>query len=454
MGGLDMEQEWVKNATYYGDILGSYVANGTIPMSRLNEMARRVLLPMYALNYISPSNGGPNATANSTSHAELSLELAVASLALLKNEGPLLPLAPHQGLKIALIGDTDLTGGGGSGGVVRPFTTTLQSAVMGEFPGASVTYFQGNVSGAAAAAAAADVAVVVVSVWGSEGGDRANLSLGCAPMAGPQSCRYWPDQDALVEAVASAAPVGKTVVVVRAPGAVLMPWLGSVGAVVNQVFGGQGANSAVAGLLGGRFNPAGKLTVSFPKTLNDTWLSWPTPGGPINPNSFPGTDRGGGFPEVDYAEGLFVGYRWFDNFPDTLLAPLFPFGHGLSFSTFAYSALELGNNGTLTPSFPTLDLTFTLALASGPSGGEVSQLYVAGGLSGDPKKGLKGFAYTFLTPSSPSQQVRITLSLSDLVTWDVARHAFVPYPDGSYSVMVGSSSRDLRLAGTVTVRTG
>jgi beta-glucosidase len=258
---------------------------------------------------------------------------------------------------------------------------------------------------------------------------------------------YCPDQEALVEAEAGAAP--HTVVVVRAPGAVLMPWLPRVDAVVNQLFGGQATNAVLAGVLSGRYNPAGTLTVSFPASLNDTWLSWPATFGPINPTSYPGTDRGRGFPEVDYNEGLFVGYRWFDGRNTT---PLFPFGHGMSYSTFSYSQLALPST-PLTPASPNTTISCTLTLTGGATtGGEVAQLYVQGGLPGDPPKQLKGFQYTLFTPQAPSATVTFELSLTkDLVIWDTAAHAFLPYPPGSYSVFVGSSSRDIRLQGTIQV---
>ena len=446
LGGLDMEQEWVKDSMYFGSLLATSVANGSVPMSRLDDMARRILLPMYALGYSAPSSEafGPNATANSTAHAALAGELSAATPVLLRNAGGLLPLDPATTARILLIGSDDITGGGGSGQVVRPYKTSILQAAQQDFPSATLTYLYGpNLTAAAAAAAGCDIAIVIVSVWGSEGMDRANLSLGCGPSAGADSCRYYPDQDALVAAVAAAAPA--TAVVVRAPGAVLMPWLGSVRAVVNQLFGGQEANPVLSGLLSGRLNPAGKLTVSFPASMESTWLSWPAATGPINPASWPGTDRGGGYKEVDYAEGLFVGYRWYTAHNTT---PLFCFGHGLSFSSFTYSALAV--SGALSPATPSATVSFTLALAAGPAGGEVAQLYVAG-LPGDPPMGLKGFQYTALTPQQPSASVALELQLADLSFWSPQAHAHLPYPPGEYSLWVGSSSCDLRLAGSVTV---
>ena len=441
-----MEQEWVKDAEFYGAALAANVANGSIPMARLDDMARRILLPMYALNYAAPGSAayGPNATANSTEHASLAAKLSAATPVLLKNDRSLLPLPFTTTARILIVGSDDITGGGGSGQVVRPYTTKILDAAHDAFPSATLTYLYGpNCSAAAAAAAAADVAIVLVNVWGSEGMDRANLSLGCGPNAGGKSCQYYPDQDDLVAAVAAAAPA--TVVVVRAPGAVLMPWLASVRAVVYQLFGGQDANFVLAALLNGGLVPAGKLTVSFPRSMEDTWLSWPADSGPINPASWPGTDRGGGFPEVDYSEGLQVGYRWYTARNTT---PLFCFGHGISYADFDYSALTV--SGALSPATPTANVSFTLALVNGGSGAEVAQLYVAG-LPGDPPMGLKGFQYMPISQQWPSVRVTIPLALADLSYWSVEAHARLPYPPGVYSLWVGSSSCDLRLAGSVAV---
>lgn len=444
-----MEQEWVENATYFGPLLAASVANGSVPLSRLDDMALRVVLPMFALNYLAPSPpaANPNATANSTAHAALARELAAASLVLLQNEGPLLPLPPATRQSIAVIGYDLQTGGGGSGRVVPPFVLPALDAVRAEFPRANVTYYSGQQTAAAAAlAAASDVTVFIASVFSGEGSDRSNLSLGCAPRAGARSCEFWPDQDAQLAAVAAAAPRGRVVVVVRAPGAVLMPWARSVGAIVNQLYGGQSANEALAGALSGRYNPAGKLTVSFPASMEATWLSWPATAGPVNPASFPGVDRGGGFLEVDYAERLSVGYRWFDA---RGAAPLWPFGAGLSYSNFSFARLLVSN--PLSPAAPACNVTFDITLAAGPAGGEVAQLYVAGGREGDPPRALKGFAFVPLSPAAPSARVAIPLSLAELRVWDVAAHAWAPYAAGVYGLWVGASSADLRLAGSVVV---
>ena len=225
-----------------------------------------------------------------------------------------------------------------------------------------------------------------------------------------------------------------------------MPWLGAVGAVVHQLFAGQEAGTALGEALAGVLNPRGKLTISFPRSMTDTWLS-PPGGGPIDPTRYPGTDRGGGFPEVDYAEGLAVGYRHYDMQPNASGGALFAFGHGLSYTTFAYSSLAVA--GTVSPS-SNATITARIAHADGPPGVEVAQLYVAGALPGDPPRALKGFARASLQPGE-SQDVEFVLCAADLVVWSAAAHAFEPFPPGSYALWVGASSRDLRLQGSVAV---
>lgn len=446
LGGLDQEQEWVENATFFGETLGAYVANGSVPLARLDDMATRVLRAMYALGFDAPRSESYNKTtpANSTAHAQLAAELAHASLVLLKNDASALPLPPPAQLPrgVLVVGLDTYNGGGGSGHVEPPYSVSTPEGLARAAPGLKVTYDEGgNVTRAAELAAQADAVIVIASVAASEGMDRANLSLGCAPWAGDRSCTWWPDQDALIFAVAAAN--ARTVVALRTPGAVLMPWLDRVPAVVHQLYAGQEAGTALGAALVGARNPRGKLTISFPASMEDTWLSAPG-GGPVLPERYPGTDRGRGFPEVDYDEGLAVGYRHYDA---EGTAPLFPFGHGLSFSSFAYSSLAVA--GAVSP-LSNASVSLLVAQTGGPPGVEVVQLYVASALPGDPPKALKAFARVSLGRGEQAP-VAFSLSQADLAVWSAAAHAFVPFPPGSYALWVGSSSRDLRLQGSVAV---
>jgi len=297
LAGLSVEQEWQRNATFYGANLSAAVAAGDVPAARVAALAQRVLLALYATTDAAdaPPDPSRNISANVTSaaHGALARELAVAGTVLLANGAGLLPLEAATLCRIVIAGDpADTIAGGGSGGVVPPYVISPAAGLQAQLPRTTIVTLDGaNASAAAVAAANADLAIVLVGQRTSEGMDRTTLALP-------------PGQDALVAAVAAANP--RTIVVARCPGACLMPWAPAVGAIVSQLYAGQEAGSALADVLLGAASPAGKLTVSWPRSDNDTWLSAPG-GGPVLPERYPGTDRGRGYPEVDYAEGLFVG---------------------------------------------------------------------------------------------------------------------------------------------------
>jgi len=300
LAGLSVEQEWQRNASFYGANLSAAVAAGEVPAARVAALAQRVLLALYATTDAAdaPPDPSRNISANVTSAAAgaLTRELAVAGTVLLANGAGLLPLEAATLCRIVIAGDpADTIAGGGSGGVAPPYVVSPAAGLQAQLPRTTIITLDGaNASAAAAAAANADVAIVIVGERTSEGMDRATLALP-------------PGQDALVAAVAAANP--RTIVVARCPGACLMPWAPAVGAIVSQLYAGQEAGNALADVLLGAASPAGKLTVSWPRNDNDTWLSAPG-GGPVLPERYPGTDRGRGYPEVDYAEGLFVGCAW------------------------------------------------------------------------------------------------------------------------------------------------
>jgi beta-glucosidase len=294
-------------------------------------------------------------------------------------------------------------------------------------PGAvNVTAYTGqNTTTAAALAAGADLVVVNVATTSSEGSDRADLSL-------PQ----W--QNDLVYAALAAN--NNVVVVARCPGACFMPWKADAPAILFQLMPGQESGNALAAAIFGAVNPSGKLPVSFPEDMDQTWL-----GSPVNPEQFPGVDHGLGFPEATFSEGLFVGYRWYDAHTD--LVPLFPFGHGLSYSTFTYSGLQV--SGTITPT-ASVTITFTVTNSAGPAGAEVAQIYIAHPASAEePPKALKGFQKVLLAPGA-SAPITVTLAASDVAIFDLASDEFTAVP-GTYGLLVGSSSADIRLTGTFTV---
>jgi beta-glucosidase len=301
----------------------------------------------------------------------------------------------------------DATGGSSTNG------TPLQVWTCGT--GASQKWTLPSGSGhdaAVAAARAANLAVVFVNKFESEGSDLGDISLPA-------------DQNQLVADVAAANP--NTVVVVNSGSAVAMPWAGAVRGIIESWYPGQEYGNALASLLFGDVNPSGKLPVTFPASLADvparTTAQWP---GQNN--------------TVQYSEGLNVGYRWYDS---QNIAPAFPFGFGLSYTTFGYANLAVGTpdaSGNVAVSF---DVTNTGARA----GAEVAQVYVGQPASaGEPPKNLRGFAKVSLNPGQ-TQRVTVTLDARSFQFysggWATAA--------GSHQIYVGASSRDIRLTGAVTL---
>jgi len=220
-----------------------------------------------------------------------------------------------------------------------------------------------------------------------------------------------------------------------------MPWLGAVPAVVHQGLAGQEAGNALADVLLGRENPSGKLTVTFPADDFATWLE--------TPDQYPGVyNNASGFWETQYSESLLVGYRFFDARPDTT-QPLFALGHGLSYSSFAYSGLAVA--GSVSPT-SNATVSVTVTNSAGPAGRDVAQLYVAGaGLPGDPVRTLKAFAPTGLLAPGGAATLAFTLTQAQLSYYDEGAAAWRPFAPGSYAIAVGAGSRDLRLTGSVEV---
>ena len=278
-----------------------------------------------------------------------------------------------------------------------------------------------GISQAVAAARSASTAVVVVSDdTETEAADRPGLGLPSA-------------QDELISAVAAANP--HTVVVIDAGAPVTMPWLGQVAAVVDAWYPGESNGAALASVLYGATDPSGHLPVTFPRSLSQVPASTPA--------QFPGV---GG--QVQYSEGIDVGYRWYDA---RNLTPLFPFGYGLSYTTFAFSDLrvtppQLAGRGA--PVTVTARVTNT-----GPvTGAEVAQLYLGDpAAAGEPPRQLKGFQKVTLRPGQ-SAVVSFTLDRHDLSYWNDSANGWV-VPDGGFRVYVGDSSAlsGLPLRGGFTV---
>jgi beta-glucosidase len=283
-----------------------------------------------------------------------------------------------------------------------------------------------GISRAVAAAKSAATAVVVVSDdTESEAADRASLNLPSA-------------QNELISAVAAANP--HTVVVINAGAPVVMPWLSQVASVVDAWYPGESNGTALAAVLFGHVDPSGHLPVTFPAGLSQV----PAP----TPSEFPGTNG-----RVLYREGVNVGYRYYDATSET---PLFPFGYGLSYTSFAFSDLNVTpqqiHNGT---SGPLVTVSARVTNTGRVAGSEVAQLYLGDpAAAGEPPRQLKGFQKVTLGPGE-SATVHFTLGGHDLSYWDDAANGWV-VADGQYQVYAGDSSAlaNLPLQGGFTVTSG
>ncbi|MCO5997028.1 glycoside hydrolase family 3 C-terminal domain-containing protein [Actinoallomurus rhizosphaericola] len=280
-----------------------------------------------------------------------------------------------------------------------------------------------QIQAAVTAAKSADAAVIVAGDSSSEGSDRTTLAL-------PG------DTDALIKAVAAANP--RTVVVLRAGAPVLMPWLGKVPAVLDMWYPGQEDGNALAELLTGDAEPGGRLPVTFPKTDTQTPVA-------AAPGRYPAVNG-----VYDYSEKLDVGYRWYQDENET---PLFPFGYGLSYTTFKLSHLR-GGPARVTAGAGTtgrIKLTVDVTNTGRRTGSDVVQAYLGHPESaGEPPKELKAFAKVRLK-AGQTRKVTLTLDSGALRTWDDKAHDWTVL-DGEYPIRVGESSADTPLTTSVTVR--
>jgi beta-glucosidase len=462
LAGLDQEQigDYMFDGIWSSESLKTAIQNGDMPESQLDNMVHRILRAMYAAGVFDhPATVQP---IDAAGDAAIAQEAEEQGAVLLKNAGAQLPLSAANVKSIAVIGshaDVGVLSGGGSaqvfpvGGAALtlppacpPYTpppgglactdgseiydpSSPLLAIQAKAPAASVVFNDGtDLSAAAALAASSDVAIVFESQWESEGMDLVDLS-------------FSNDQDSLVSAVAASNP--HTIVVLENGGPQLMPWLSNVNAVLEAWYPGQKGADAIANILFGSVNPSGKLPISFPASVSD--LPRPTIPIPNPPDSTAPFD-------VDYTiDGLNVGYKWYDI---NGMQPLFPFGFGLSYTTFSISNLQL------TPDTPTANgfqVSFNLQNTGSLAGAEVAQVYLgfpAG--TGEPPKRLVGWQKVPLQPGA-QQQVTITVDASDsshpLSIWSTTSSGWVT-ANGDYTVYVGNSSASSDLATVGTFHVG
>lgn len=399
------------------------VRSGKLDEAKVDLACERILNIVY--RYL--ENAKPETPWDKEADHLLSAKIASECMVLLKNNG-LLPLSKED--DVAFIGEfaakPRFQGGGSSH--INSFKTTSALEAAKDL---KVTYAQGYSAGldcatdeqiaeAVEAAKKAKVAVVFAGLpdsYESEGYDRTHMRM--------PEC-----QNRLIEAVAAANP--NTVVVLHNGSPVEMPWIDKVGAVLEAYLGGQAVGIATVQILFGDVNPSGHLPETFPRKLAD------------NPSYL---FYGGEGDKADYREGVFVGYRYYDK---KEMDVLFPFGHGLSYTTFAYSDLRLSASEITDKD--TLTVTVTVTNTGSREGKTVVQLYVGDDKSTvlRPVRELKGFEKVALEPGE-SKEVSFTLDKRSFAYWNEQIHDW-HVETGDFTIQVGQSSRDISLTGTVTVK--
>jgi beta-glucosidase len=430
LAGLDNEEPGGDPARiHFGDALKKAVESGEVPMARLNDMVHRIVRTEFASGVVDDPPRGR--VVDPFQGADTAQTIAEQASVLLKNAGHQLPLNAALVKSIAVIGshaDTSVLSGGGSaqvdppgggasryGGAAVWFPSSPLKAIRAKARKAKVEYNEGTDPAAAAALAkASEIAIVVVNEPTSEGRDMSSLTLSNK-------------QDDLVSAVAAANP--HTIVVLETGGPAAMPWIGSVSAAIEIWYPGIRGAEALANILFGEVNPCAKLPATFAKS--DADLPHPAIFGARPPAS-----PGAGAPafDIDYTEGLKVGYKWFDA---ENKEPLFAFGHGLSYTTFAYSGLKAGLDG----------VSFTVRNTGQRAGAEIAQVYVGlPAAAQEPPKRLVAWDKIQLAPGE-SKTVALRLDSKFLSIFNERKDDWELLP-GEYKFFVGGSSRSTPLTAT------
>ena len=476
LNGLDMEYgTWTNGLTgAASDSYGNYhlanpylerIADGRVGTKELDDKATRVLRTIFRTSMASEPHFG---SFNSPEHYAAARKIAAAGTVLLQNNG-ILPLHIPDGGKLVVIGENavkKMVVGGGSSSLKTNYEITPLEALLEAFPNANVVWERGYVGDTstsynkvdtgqdlsesrsasqlvADALAAIEGADAVIFIGGlnksdgqdNEGTDRADIVL-------PYG------QDAVIEAIAEAAP---SLIVVNISGSpVAMPWADKVAAIVQGWYGGSETGHALVDVLSGAVNPSGRLPFTFPKALAD---------GPLKTErQYPGIrEDGKQWWQEYYDEGVFVGYRWYDK---QQIPVQFPFGHGLSYTEFAYGDASLSKakvrcSGSFKPGKgekEVLQVTVSVSNVGSIDGAEVAQLYVCppeGGVQ-RPVKELRGFSKLQLA-AGDSGTATFSLPRRAFARFDADAHKWVVDP-GQWKIQIGSSSADIRTDAIVEIR--
>jgi len=451
--GLDQEQPM---ADFFGSKLKEAVEAGRVPMSEIDDHARRVLYAEFLSGIV--DDPPQKSVVDVEKGFEVAQRVEEKSIVLLKNSPALLPIMLSKIHSIAIIGghaDVGMISGGGSaqvdppgGNAIMPpgkgatiwqkpvwFPTSPLKALQAKLPNTKIDFDPGtDTKSAASLAKSADLAIVFAYQWESEDMDLPSLSL--------------PDnQDALIEQVASANP--HTIVVLETGTAVTMPWIDKVAGVVEAWYAGSSGHKALADVLFGDVNPSGKLPLTFTKSEAD--LPHPEPpkipaesqahAGDVADNGAPSSNASAhtGY-AVHYDEGAAIGYKWFE---EQHKKPLFAFGFGLSYTSYAYSGLSV-DSGTKT-------VHFTVKNTGKRPGSEIAEVYARLPKGTDePYMRLVGWTRVALAPGE-SKAVSVAIDDRALKIFDEEKNAWNMTP-GDYQVLAGGSSDNTSLTGTLVVR--
>lgn len=440
LGGLDIEMGTEinnYNKWYYANPLLEAVKSGELTESVINERVENILRVMMEINMLEGERKG--GSINTPEHRQVAYDVAAESIVLLKNEGNLLPLDASKLNSIAVIGDNAIrkhANGGFGAGVKAAYEVSPLEGLQSRFPDKKLVFAQGYeehylpnklgrawglpvdytpndklVNEAVKAAQASDFAIVFIGsnrLVETEAEDRKTLRL---PFG----------QEELVKAVKKANPRTIVVVIAGAPYD-LNEIQANTDALIWSWFNGSEGGNALADILTGKVNPSGKLPVTFPKKLEDS---------PAHAtNSFPGSET-----VVEYKEGILVGYRWFDT---KAIAPLYPFGFGLSYTSFECSDFKAGDSNK-----ERIRLDFTLENSGLGEGKETVQVYVSKTDSKVPRaqKELKAFKKINLAAGSKAS-ASFDIPVKDLAYYDEEK-GWVVEP-GTYTFHLATSSRDIQ----------
>lgn len=427
--GLDLEMPGP--AQFFNDKLVQAVNAGEVDIQIIDDKVRRLLGLMINTGALDGKIPAVKEVKDFPAHRQLAREAAAEAIVLLKNDQSILPLDKSKIKSIAVIGPSAATAtiqGGGSAQVTPYYKVAPLEALKNLCgdnvkivyePGYDAAPSPDLLDKAVKAAAGADVAIVFAGnneKIETEGVDRKTMDLP-------------PEQNDVISKVAKANP--KTIVVLNNGAPVTMPWINNVNAVVEALFPGQECGNAIADVLFGVVNPSGKLPDTFPVRYEDN---------PAFPN-YPGANG-----KVVYAEGIFVGYRHYDA---KNVAPLFPFGHGLSYTSFEYSNLKISPAQAKTKD--KIKVSVEIKNTGQAAGKEVVQVYVSDVAASVPRppKELKAFTKVDLKPGA-KKKVEFTLSEQAFAFYGVNKKDWVVEP-GEFEILVGSSSRDIRVKGKISI---